>query len=136
MSQTQQGQFLMMIFISTALWNVNATCAYLIKVPLLKGREERHLWRGHLTLVQADTNHPPIRMLLPTLGGTEGDSQTCAPNAQVAQLVQKNSPLLAPCRVSIFSEGVYSHLVSLNTMPTYCAVHMAKTEPHSAGKSA
>lgn len=129
MFQTQQEHFLIMIFISAASWNVNATCPYLTEAPLLKAREERHLWRaGHPTSAQADTNH----LLHGHAFANSGRKSGGTPNAQVAQVVQQNLPLLGA--VGIFLGGVYSHLVSLNTVPTCCAVHMAKSEPCTVPK--
>lgn len=79
----RQGQFLVMMLISPALWNLNVTCPYLSQAPLVKEREGRHLQRAsHLTLAQVvphlrltQATHP-VDMPLLTAGGTEGDSQT------------------------------------------------------------
>lgn len=38
------------------------------------------------------------------------------------------------CAVGIFLDGVYSHLVSLNTILTCCAVYMAKSKPLTVQK--
>lgn len=123
-------QFLVMTLKSPALWNLNVTCPYLTHVPLVE--TWRHLQRaGYLTSAQVLTSgwHKPSPRGH-AAGRTQGDTQTYIPNAQVAQLLQRTPPPLAPRKVNIFLDGTHSRLVSLSTIPIWCSAgHMSKTEP-------